>query len=157
MGDYLLKLKGIGRRIKLQIHKGQFWENDSFILKRNCLFENMQAQQTIKIASVGVEENKQGTSDVHIKLSDYTEDTRVHCFASQFEQESTQQLALGIRELMREKFDKTTFSFAMWKNIFLSNRELGDEFRYVFDRKYAERHIGSSLDRPKLVLKRNFV
>lgn len=45
----------------------------------------------------------------------------------------------------------------MWKNIFLSNRELGDEFRYVFDRKYAERQIGSSLDRPKIVLRRNLV
>lgn len=49
------------------------------------------------------------------------------------------------------------FPFANWKNIFLSNRELGDEYRYVFDRKYAERVIGNTLDRPKLVMKRNFV
>jgi hypothetical protein len=49
------------------------------------------------------------------------------------------------------------FPFAQWKNILLSNRELGDEYRYVFDRKYAERATGNTLERPKLLLKRNFV
>jgi len=44
----------------------------------------------------------------------------------------------------------------MWQNFYLSNRELSDEFRYVFDRKYAKRQLGNNLDRPKLVLKRTF-
>jgi hypothetical protein len=39
----------------------------------------------------------------------------------------------------------------------MSNRELSDEFRYVFDRKYAERALGNTLDRPKLLVKRHFV
>jgi hypothetical protein len=52
---------------------------------------------------------------------------------------------------------KTVFPFASWKNIFLSNRELGDEYRYVFDRKYAQRVTGNSLERPKVVLKRHFI
>jgi hypothetical protein len=39
----------------------------------------------------------------------------------------------------------------------MSNRELSDEFRYVFDRKYAERALGNTLDRPKLLVKRQFV
>jgi len=45
----------------------------------------------------------------------------------------------------------------MWRNIFLSNRELSDEYRYVFDRKYAERYLGNSLEKPRLVLRRHFV
>lgn len=52
---------------------------------------------------------------------------------------------------------KTIFPFAQWKNILMSNRELSDEFRYVFDRKYAERALGNTLDRPKLLLKRHFL
>lgn len=39
----------------------------------------------------------------------------------------------------------------------MSNRELSDEFRYVFDRKYAERFQGNTLERPRLVLKRTLV
>jgi hypothetical protein len=29
------------------------------------------------------------------------------------------------------------FRFHRWTNFYLSNRKLGDEFRYVFDRKYT--------------------
>ena len=39
----------------------------------------------------------------------------------------------------------------------MSNRELSDEYRYVFDRKYAERQLGNTLERPRLVLKRTFI
>jgi hypothetical protein len=51
----------------------------------------------------------------------------------------------------------TEFPFAIWKNIFMSDRQLSDEFRYVFDRKYAERTMGSTLEKPLLLMKRNFV
>jgi hypothetical protein len=59
--------------------------------------------------------------------------------------------------MAKERYGGTTFPFAMWSNIFQSNRELGDEYRYVFGRKYAERVIGNLLDRPKLVMKRTLV
>jgi hypothetical protein len=41
----------------------------------------------------------------------------------------------------------------------MSNRELSDEFRYVFDRKYipGQRPLGNTLERPKLLVKRHFV
>jgi hypothetical protein len=51
--------------------------------------------------------------------------------------------------------DINIYEFANWKNAYLSNRELGDEYRYVFERKLLERYIGNTLDRPQLVLKRN--
>ena len=62
-----------------------------------------------------------------------------------------------MNKLLASNFSKTVFPFAMWKNIFMSNRELSDEFRYVFDRKYAERYQGNMLERPRLILKRTFV
>lgn len=52
---------------------------------------------------------------------------------------------------------KSWFPFSKWKNIYLSNRKLGDEFRYVFDRKYLQRFIGNTLERPRLLLRRTFV
>ena len=45
----------------------------------------------------------------------------------------------------------------MWKNFFLSNRQLGDELRYVFDRKNLPRFTGNTLDRPKMLVKRNYL
>jgi hypothetical protein len=48
------------------------------------------------------------------------------------------------------------FAFAQWKNLLMSNRELSDEYRYVFDRENAERKLGNNLDRPSLMNKRLF-
>jgi len=49
------------------------------------------------------------------------------------------------------------FKFHKWSNFYLSNRKLGDEFRYVFDRKYVKRFQGNMLDLPSLLLKKNYV
>ena len=51
-GSYVLHLKKIHKRITITIHKGQYWENESFILKRHCLFENRAPLKMIKINSV---------------------------------------------------------------------------------------------------------
>ena len=34
---------------------------------------------------------------------------------------------------------------------------MGDEFRYVFDRKNEKRFVGNTLDKPKMLIKRNFL
>jgi hypothetical protein len=66
---------------------------------------------------------------------------------------------MSLAQLQNEggNLSTTVFPFAQWKNILMSNRELSDEFRYVFDRKYAQRFLGNTLDRPKLLLKRHFL
>ena len=61
-----------------------------------------------------------------------------------------------MQKMLNKSLVKTLFPFAMWKNIFMSNRELSDEFRYVFDRKYADRFQGNTLERPRLLLKRTY-
>lgn len=38
----------------------------------------------------------------------------------------------------------------------IDSRELGDEYRYVFDRALTEAQLGNSLDRPSLLNKRLF-
>jgi len=48
------------------------------------------------------------------------------------------------------------FFKAKWENMFMSNKTLGDEYRYVFDRAQAERQLGNLLDRPSLLMKRLF-
>ena len=58
---------------------------------------------------------------------------------------------------MKSGFDSSLFTFAKWNNMLMSNRALGDEYRYVFDRKEAERQLGNTLERPSLLNKRLFV
>ena len=76
--------------------------------------------------------------------------------AYQFVPDNEMQLFEQMLNVSKENYSKIEFPFAIWKNFYLSDRELSDEFRYVFDRKYAKRQIGNNLDRPKLLMKRTF-
>jgi len=51
-GQYDLHLKSLPKTIKITVHRGNYWQEDSFILKRNCLMENNSLQKMVKIASV---------------------------------------------------------------------------------------------------------
>ena len=51
-GQYDLHLKNLPKTIKITVHRGNYWQEDSFILKRNCLMENNLLQKMVKIASV---------------------------------------------------------------------------------------------------------
>jgi len=113
----------------------------------------------IKVAKVDVVKGEQDKSTVTIKVEDFGANARLHVFASHFLPTVPQLMFMGLAQLQSAggNFSKTVFPFAQWKNILMSNRELSDEFRYVFDRKYANRFLGNTLDRPKLLLKRQFI
>lgn len=39
-GKYVLNIKNIQKKIKINVHRGQYWDGNNFVLKRNCLIEN---------------------------------------------------------------------------------------------------------------------
>jgi hypothetical protein len=49
------------------------------------------------------------------------------------------------------------FHFARWNNFYVSNNRIGDEIRYVLDRKELTSQLGNTLERPSLLHKREFV
>jgi hypothetical protein len=57
---------------------------------------------------------------------------------------------------MTNQVSSSVFTFAKWSNLLLSDRQLSDEYRYVFDRVHADRALGNSLERPSLLNKRLF-
>lgn len=48
------------------------------------MLENNASNKIVKIANVKIEENKEGTSDIIVKLDDYSKNARVHVVANQF-------------------------------------------------------------------------
>lgn len=39
----------------------------------------------------------------------------------------------------------------------MSNKKMSDEIRYVFERKQLEGKLGNTLERPSLLIKKNFI
>jgi hypothetical protein len=115
----------------------------------------------VKISNVKVAQDPANAQKqkIRIRVEDFTPAARLHVFACHYLPNCPNQMFMGVANMLLQSgsISKTVFPFAQWKNILMSNRELSDEFRYVFDRKYAERYLGNTLDKPKLLLKRHFV
>ena len=72
-GTYKLKIKKVSKTILITVHRGQYWDQDTFILKRNCLFENRAPLKMIKLSSVKVaDDGDSGKQKVTIKVEDYS-------------------------------------------------------------------------------------
>ena len=62
-----------------------------------------------------------------------------------------------LSEMMQPFHAMSKFHFAQWNNVYQSNRELSDEIRYVFQRRKLEPQTSNLLQRPSLLIKRNFL
>lgn len=47
--------------------------------------------------------------------------------------------------------------FRNQESIFMPNKKVSDEIRYVFERKQLEGKLGNTLERPTLLIKKNFI
>ncbi len=79
-GRYILKLKKLQKTISITVHRGQYWDSDTFILKKNCLFENRAPLKMIKLPKVTVTDSNKVT----IKVEDFGPTARLHVFAAHY-------------------------------------------------------------------------
>eukprot|EP00826_Nyctotherus_ovalis_P061594 TRINITY_DN877_c0_g3_i1.p1 TRINITY_DN877_c0_g3~~TRINITY_DN877_c0_g3_i1.p1 ORF type:complete len:1387 (-),score=537.00 TRINITY_DN877_c0_g3_i1:3078-7238(-) len=155
-GEYLLT--GFGNdTIKIQVHEGVYWkENKRFIMKEYSMVENEEREGFVKIKSIDFEDKKEGKSQMHIEIdSPEKANWRVHVLLFKYLPEDLD--ALTLRLLAKNRHTVSEHFFKRWKNLYLAERELGTELRYCFDRRNQERFVGNTLEKPKLVLKRNFL
>ncbi len=75
-----------------------------------------------------------------------TRSTRVHVIASRFTSSLVEPLDLANREAVARRTDRTVGA------LYISGRELGDEYRYILDRRTATRFPGLLVERPGLLL-----
>jgi hypothetical protein len=87
VGLYTLEFKEYSISINIEVHKGVYWETDSFILKENSILENNTKTSFIKLGKVEWKENKEDLSKMKAKFkveSDDNDKTRVHICAFTF-------------------------------------------------------------------------
>ena len=138
--------------INIEAHNGVYWsEAEGYILKKYSLIESMQRHKIIKIGKIDVEKER-----TLIHLRDTNADPRVHFMAFNFMPPDIMNYISELRNNIETTFSSTQYFFQKWDNFYLSNRQLGTEYRYVFDRKHLKAYTGITLDKPKLLLKRVF-
>jgi hypothetical protein len=139
-GDYELWLKQSHERVRIRVVDGP-------VVAGNVLGQLRQMQLPLlkpaRITSVTTD-----ADSVTVKLRDVSPFARVHVFAARYLPNYSAFAHLG--QIRDAELGGVYPSHA--DSAYLSGRNIGDEYRYVLDRRYQKKYPGNMLDRPELLL-----
>jgi hypothetical protein len=140
-GDYSLRLRDGGlHAITLRVTDGA--PTGNWLLSPNRWLEVRDP------APLSVESAAVADDGVTIQLRNWNKFTRVHVAASRFL--PGRGLFGGIGNFTR--FGPGSATPDKLPNLYAAGREIGDEYRYILDRRYAQKYPGNMLTRPGLLL-----
>ncbi|MDX1565235.1 MAG: hypothetical protein R3236_07515, partial [Phycisphaeraceae bacterium] len=139
-GDYDLLIKPLNQRIHVRLAEGA--ERDGFVLSDNRQLQTKDADP-LQIVSVQV-----GPKTVDVQLGGAGKFARVHVFANRFDPAFSAFKHLGsVRDA-----DPFVITVPHEPSAYMEGRDIGDEYRYILDRRYTKRYPGNLLKRPSLLL-----
>ena len=139
-GDYDLWLKRSNHHVRIVVTKGKETDHFAFGAQRHL---ELRHQQPLHIASIQPSDDK-----VTIQLGNVNPFARIHVFASRFEPEHD---AFALLSRVRDAGLRSRTARDL-KSFYLAGRNIGDEYQYILDRRYAEKFPGNMLERPSLLL-----
>jgi hypothetical protein len=139
-GDYDLWLKKQGERIRIRVVDGPAVAG--YVLGRLRQME-LPALKPVTIASIAPD-----TDALTIRLTDASKYARVHIFAARYRPAYSAFADIGS---VRAGGLGGVYP-AHAESVFLTGRNIGDELRYVLDRRLETKYPGNMLERPALLL-----
>ena len=139
-GDYSLLLKPENREIPVRVTAGT--PSEGFVQSAR------RALETPRLAPIQVTSVQADEKDVVIRIANANPYTRVHVFASRYlpAYDVFERLGFSGAPALRAQ------SWPPPRSFYESGRDIGDEYRYIMDRKSAAKYPGNMLDRPSLLL-----
>jgi hypothetical protein len=138
-GDYDLLLKRDQTRIQIRITEGE--SVGGFVIGRHRQLERRNPQP-LHIANIEPRDEQ-----LIINIKNTSPHTRVHVFATRYLPAFSLFEDLGIPDAE----PRAMITPAM-PSLFIAGRDIGDEYRYIIERKSAPRYPGIMLSRPGLLL-----
>ena len=139
-GNYLLTLNRKNSQIKIRVTAGT--AGQAYALGNTRLLE-LRSTNPLHITSVDTDENQ-----LKVRLDGATKYTRVHVLATRYQPVFNPFTDFAaIRDA-----EPTSYRLPAVIAQYVAGRDIGDEYRYVLDRKYADKFPGNMLKRPSLLL-----
>ncbi len=139
-GDYELRLKEsevtIGLRVSAGIPAAGWWVSPKRMLQAS-------PERPVQVSSI-----KAVKDELRIRVENASPSTRVHVFGTRYRPAHSAFHELG-REGLAEPW---AVSLSTARSAFVSGRDIGEEYRYILERKLAPRMPGNMLTRPGLLL-----
>ncbi len=139
-GDYDLLLKRNRVRITVRITAGA--QLGEFVVGK------VRQLETQPLPPLQIESITSAEESLIVQLRNCSKYTRVHLFASRYLPEYDAFEQLG-RVRGAEPY---SFRYSPARSVYLTGRNIGDEYRYIIERKYAQKYPGNMLQRPSLLL-----
>jgi hypothetical protein len=139
-GDYDLYQKRTGERIRVRIADGAAQAGHILGTTRHLQLPGL---KPVHVASVTAADDA-----LVIRLRDASKFARVHVFATRYQPAYSAFANLGkVRDA-----ELTGVVPARAESVYLTGRNIGDEYRYVLDRRTQRKRPGNMLERPSLLL-----
>lgn len=139
-GDYDLLVKRTGQRVRLRISEADGW--NGFLLGEQRLLE-LSPPRPLIVRDVTLDQDH-----LMVQLDHVTPETRVHVLAVRYVPAFD-----AFEAFARVAAPTPTWSaFPPALSAYVTGRNLGDEYRYILDRRYAAKFPGNMLARPELLL-----
>lgn len=139
-GDYDLWLKSLNRHVRIRIAPGE--------TKHGYVLGNVRQLETKPLKALQVESVKADDKELVIQLSNANKFARVHLFATRF----APAFPAGNHLAKITQAEPYAIRTSPAESVYLAGRNIGDEYRYIIDRKYAKKFPGNTLERPSLLL-----
>ncbi|KKM90713.1 hypothetical protein LCGC14_1235890, partial [marine sediment metagenome] len=139
-GDYQLYLKRSGTTVTLRLTAGDVREGYVMGRKRHLQVRNAKPLQIVSVAA--------DRRTIKVRLANATKFTRVYVVATRYMPEYSIYSNLGRIGLPGAE----VIQLARVPSIYQAGRNIGDEYRYILDRKYVQKFPGNMLTRPGLLL-----
>ncbi|MDA7518201.1 hypothetical protein N8529_00365, partial [bacterium] len=139
-GDYRLILKNSGKSINVLVGDGDLSEGYLFNSARML---ELPARQASHLKSL-----KANDKNLEIDVTGVDPLTRVHVIGTRFLPGNDPFAALG----GSQRAGLRTGTARFLPSLYISGRNLGDELRYILERRYAEKFVGNMLSRPEILL-----
>jgi hypothetical protein len=139
---------------RIVVKKGFFWNYNSFIKTEKAFGEVKQILNPLYFEELNFDAKN---NQINIKVKNHSDSTRVHIFAYNYSSKYPFIKSNCLEKSYSSCYYKREFSSSLWNNIYLSNKILSEEIKYVLDRQNCERYNGNTLEKPSLLMKRKFI
>ncbi|WP_372366245.1 hypothetical protein [Candidatus Uabimicrobium sp. HlEnr_7] len=139
-GDYSLLLKDSNTAITIRLTQGK--QSNDYVVGNNRYL------QTSKQKPLQMEPLVSNKEKISVQLLNFTGAARVHIIATHFIPQENIYNTLG----ENQNSPLNTVSKRFPNSLYLSGRNIGEEYRYILERKYATKFPGNMLARPSLLL-----
>ncbi len=139
-GEYSLHLRDEDKTVKIRLTEG--------IAGGGRIVSPRRILETPRLAPLQVLSVTPDQDQVTIQLANSNPGTRVHLIATRYLPEWNLHQSLAFSGLPGLQHQRTFSPLSLYQ----SGRQIGDEFRYIIDRRNAEKFAGVMLERPSLLL-----